>query len=94
MRIWNYLQITWQSNNDMQSVVSVAKQSFGQPFFMEVLIMALWNIWILRNGLIFRNERPTFARWKCKFVYDMSWLQYRIKAKYKDKLVDWLASLP
>jgi hypothetical protein len=94
MRIWNYLQITWQSNNDMQSVVSVAKQSFGQPFFMEVLIMALWNIWILRNGLIFRNERPTFARWKCKFVHDMSWLQYRIKDKHKDKLVDWLASLP
>jgi hypothetical protein len=71
----------------------VAKQSFGQPFFMEVIIMALWNIWILRNGLIFRNERPTFGSWKSKFVHDMNWLQYRIKAKHKDGLLDWIASL-
>jgi hypothetical protein len=94
MRIWNYLQISWRSNDNIQSVVEVAKQNFGQPFFMEVIISPLWNIWILRNGLIFRNERPTFGRWKSKFVHDMKWLQYRIKAKHKDKLLVWLATLP
>jgi hypothetical protein len=59
-----------------------------------VVIMAIWNIWLLRNGKTFDRDKPTFARWKCKFVHDMSNLQYRIKAKYKDKLMAWLDDLP
>jgi hypothetical protein len=63
-RIWNYLQITWVENDNIQTTVNEAKRSFGKPFFMEVLITACWNIWLLRNGKIFRNERPTFGKWK------------------------------
>jgi hypothetical protein len=94
VRIWNYLQITWQSNGDLQAVVSAAKNGFGQPFFMEVVVMAIWNIWLIWNAKFFNQERPSFARWKSKFVHDMYNLQYRIKAKLKDKLLDWLKDLP
>jgi hypothetical protein len=94
MRIWNYLQITWVSNDNLQAVVSAARRSFGHPFFMEVLITACWNIWLIRNAKIFRQERPTFAKWKCKFVHDLTLLQHRIKAKYKDRLLEWIAALP
>jgi hypothetical protein len=79
---------------NIQAVVAVARQSFGRPFFMEVIIMAIWNIWLLRNGMIFWQEKPTFGRWRSKFIHDMSLLQYRIKAKHKNKLLDWIASLP
>jgi hypothetical protein len=93
-RIWNYLQIDWSSDNDLQAVVTTAKRSFNKPFFMEVLITTCWNIWLVRNGKIFRHEKPTFAKWKAKFIHDITLLQYRIKSKHKEALLHWVNSLP
>jgi hypothetical protein len=93
-RIWNYLQIEWIHHDDLQVVVATARQRFHKPFFMEVVVVACWNIWLIRNAKIFQNERPTFTRWKCKFVHDMTLLQHRIKQKYKVELLDWIESLP
>jgi hypothetical protein len=74
--------------------MQAARASFGKPFFMEVVILACRNIWLLRNGKIFRNERPTFAKWKCNFIHDISLIKFRIKAKFLDSLSDWISSLP
>jgi hypothetical protein len=86
-RIWNYLQIDWSSDNDLQAVVTRAKRSFNKPFFMEVLVTTCWNIWLVRNG-------KTFAKWKAKFIHDITLLQYRIKSKHKEALLHWVNSLP
>jgi hypothetical protein len=93
-RIWNYLQIDWSSDNDLQAVVTRAKRSFNKPFFMEVLVTTCWNIWLVHNGKIFRHEKPTFAKWKAKFIHDITLLQYRIKSKHKEALLQWVHSLP
>jgi hypothetical protein len=93
-RIWNYLQIQWIAHDDLQTVVAEARRSFGQPFFMEVVIMACRNIWLLQNAKIFRQEIPTFAKWKCNFVHSISLLKYRIKPKLLDSFAEWIDSLP
>jgi hypothetical protein len=49
---------------------------------------------VLRNEKIFINERSTFAKWIRRFVHDMILFQYRIKAKQKNSLLDWITSLP
>jgi hypothetical protein len=93
--VCSYLQISWNSNDNIQAVVLQARKTFDKPYFMEVLVTtACWNIWLLRNGKIFQNERPTFAKWKAKFGFDISLLQYRIKAKNKDALMQWVNALP
>jgi hypothetical protein len=58
--------------DDVQSILAAAKKDFAQPFFMEILIMACWNIWKIRNGKIFENQRPTFTKWKNAFIHDMT----------------------
>jgi hypothetical protein len=93
-RIWNYLQIDWSRGADLQTAVAEARRGFAKPFFMEVMITACWHIWKQRNGRIFENERPTFARWKCNFVHDITLLQHRIKVKHRDSLLTWVHSLP
>jgi hypothetical protein len=93
-RIWSYLGIDWRSGDSIQAIIAHAKQSFQKPFFMEVLITATWNIWLIRNGKNFRHERPSFCKWKSMFVHDMHLLQYRIKEKHKATLLDWVARLP
>jgi hypothetical protein len=75
-------------------LVSAVKRSFGQPFFMEVLIMSCWNIWLIRNGKIFKSERASFAKWRGKFIPDIFLLQHRIKVKYRQSLLDWVKALP
>jgi hypothetical protein len=94
VRVWNYLQVEWVPNNDLQTIVEVARAHFAKPFFMEVLIVACWNIWLIKNGKIFNKERPSFTRWRCRFVHDISLLQYRIKDKHKKSLLDWVKALP
>jgi hypothetical protein len=60
---------------------------------MEVVIIALWNIWKQRNGKIFRNERSSFSGWRSSFLHDMSLLMYRIKRKHHEDLKAWIGNL-
>jgi len=82
MRIWNYLQISWPMGGTMLDIVQGAKNSFGHPFFMEVALIACWNIWKVRNDKIFRAERPRFMTWKSRFVDDMYLHVYRFPDKF------------
>jgi hypothetical protein len=52
-RVWNYLQIECPVSDDLQRVVSEARRRFMKPFFMEVIITACWNIWLVRNDNFF-----------------------------------------
>jgi hypothetical protein len=92
-RVWNYLQIDWSQAQDIQSSLSAARQQFNQPFFMEVVILACWNIWKQRNGKIFRGDRPTFLGWKRNFMHDISMLGHRIKKKHYSSLMAWIGKL-
>jgi hypothetical protein len=92
-RIWNYLQVEWVPKNDLQTIVEVARARFAKPFFMEVLIVACWHIWLIRNGKIFNNEKPSFTRWRCRFIYDISLLQSSIISSSEANATLWLIHL-
>ena len=76
-RVWNYLQIQWLAGLSPSECLIAARKSFGQPFFKEVVYLAAWNVWLLRNGGIFRNERHTFAAWRRNFIHDITLLSHR-----------------
>lgn len=69
-----------------------AKQGFGRLFFSEVVLLASWHIWLLRNGF-FSRGRPFFAPWCSNFVHDMTLLAHRIKACFEDRLIVWISLL-
>ncbi|XP_073367917.1 uncharacterized protein [Aegilops tauschii subsp. strangulata] len=94
VRVWNYLQIDWSSGDSMADLVINASRSFRKPFFTEVVFIACWNIWILRNAKVFRHERAGFNKWRSAFIHDISLMQYRVKAAYKDDLHRWISFLP
>jgi hypothetical protein len=87
------LQIDWSQAQDIQSSLAAARQQFNQPFFMEVVILACWNIWKQRNGKKFRDDRPTFLGWKRNFIHDISRLGHRIKKKHYSSLMAWIGTL-
>ena len=60
------------------------------PFFSDIIILASWSIWMIRNNMIFRNETPSLERWKAIFYTELNWLKFRIKAKHVDQFKAWL----
>ena len=93
-RIWNYLQIDWSRDSDVQQCISLARRRFAKVFFFEVVFTTAWNIWIIRNGKTFKGERATFRAWHCKFVHDLTLLSQRVKASVRPQLLSWLEGLP
>jgi hypothetical protein len=39
----------------------------SSDFFMEILVMASWEIWKLRNSIIFDNGVASLAMWRRNF---------------------------
>ena len=68
----------------MAELVINANRSFRKPFFTEVVFIACWNIWIVRNAKVFRHERAGFNKWRRAFIHDIALMQYRVKPTYKD----------
>jgi hypothetical protein len=50
-QIWNYLKISWNSNDSVQAVVSEARRSFGHPFSWK------WSSWRYGTFGSFEMER-------------------------------------
>ena len=94
VRVWNYLQIDWSAGTSMSDLVIQARRSFDKPFFNEVVFIACWNIWIIRNAKVFRGERASFNKWRGAFRHDITLMQHRIKSGYKDELLKWISFLP
>jgi hypothetical protein len=70
-----------------------AKKALQGPCFVEVVVLACWNIWKQRNYYIFKHIRPTFRGWKAGFFHDITMLMHRVKDADVDSLLIWLKSL-
>lgn len=94
VRVWNYLQIVWMDSNAMVEIALNARKDFNKPFFTEVVFLAWWNIWKVRNDRAFRHISPTFRQWRNGFIHDITLLTHRIKRRYRDALLKWIDFLP
>ncbi|PWZ53651.1 hypothetical protein Zm00014a_004064 [Zea mays] len=61
------MNIQWNHQIDFFTTFQQAKDLHDSPFFMEVFIIAAWQIWKQRNNFIFDRERPSFIGWKKEF---------------------------
>jgi hypothetical protein len=60
------------------------------PFSMDIIILASWSIWIIRNNKIFKNQVARWTSWKAIYVNELRMLAFRMKKKFLDQFVDWL----
>ena len=52
-RCWQKLHIQWDLSLDIHSRIMQAKDSSPLLFLIEILLIAAWEIWKLRNTVIF-----------------------------------------
>ena len=64
---WGRLGIQWSQSDNIADLVLHNLVTSGIPFFMEIFIIAAWEIWNLRNSKIFDQGSPTVHLWTRKF---------------------------
>uniref|UniRef100_A0A0A9HIK5 Uncharacterized protein n=1 Tax=Arundo donax TaxID=35708 RepID=A0A0A9HIK5_ARUDO len=75
------------------SMMHQAKRDRHLAFFMEIFIVATWNIWKQRNGWIFENKQSSFEAWKKGFHDEMLLQTHRFKQSLKADIISWLNCL-
>jgi Fe-S cluster biosynthesis and repair protein YggX len=90
---WDLLDIHWDFSRDFETNYTATKASFTGPCFFEIIACATWNIWKVRNDLIFNNISTDFGRWRVCFQSDLLLHRYRVKSGCIQPLVEWIASI-
>ena len=92
-RCWAAIDIIWDCNIDISPRLNMASHEFSGPCFMETFSCVTWNIWKLRNDFIFREQQPSFGRWKVYFKSDLMLHQHRVKASLVNPLLEWTRNI-
>jgi hypothetical protein len=87
---WEAIDIHWDLTKPIFNRILLAKQMFTDPCFMEVVACAAWNIWRVRNDLIFQERASSFGRWRVGFSSDLMLHRFKVKAALVQPLIDWL----
>jgi hypothetical protein len=90
---WEVIGIHWDISQPISRRILLAKQNFMGPCFMEVVACAAWNVWKIRNNLIFQNQAASFGRWRVCFQSDLMLHQFRVNAARVQPLIDWLLNI-
>jgi hypothetical protein len=64
--------------------------SINLPFAMEIIILAAWGIWIIRNNKVFKDQNAVFNSWKAVYIQELKLLEHRMKKKHVMALNVWI----
>lgn len=60
---WALIGITWVDTTNAHTRLHIAKQASTTSFFMDIFLVAAWEIWKLHNAIIFGNQHETHQLW-------------------------------
>ena len=90
---WNRVGIQWNLNSELHQRLGQAHQVFQHNFFTEVFLVAAWELWKIRNAVIFDNAQPTVHLWSVKFREQTLLHLARFNNVTRDSVISWLSSL-
>jgi len=64
---WQKLGFTWDITLDIHARLEQGNRTMGIPFFMEIFIIAAWEIWNIRNGKFFEGQPVNIQLWIVRF---------------------------
>ena len=66
-RCWAKVGMLWPAMGDRISLIHGGKESWHQPLFMDMFLMAAWSLWMERNNVYFRGIKHSFDSWLARF---------------------------
>lgn len=90
---WHKIEFHWQISNCMYDTISRMRHIFQSPYFMEVFVIAGWEIWNLRNGIIFEGNLVTLTLWTVKLKEQIIQHLHKVRDDLKPNVTQWLQSV-
>lgn len=87
---WLKLGITWNSALELFDRFMQARSSHTTPFFAEVVMIAAWELWKLRNDRVFNRQDPTLVFWFSNFKSQCLLQPVRFKDDLRSSFYVWL----
>jgi hypothetical protein len=87
------LGIQWADLPDRLQIIEEGMTRWHGPLFMEIFLLASWNIWKERNKLYFEGTTPTLRSWKERLKSDLSLLVHRTKNSVHSYIFDIIGRL-
>jgi hypothetical protein len=79
---WSMIGVTWDTSLPLMDRFTQVRSSHANPFFIEAVLIAAWELWKLCNDKVLQRRDPTPAIWLSNFK-SQCFLQY---ARFKDDL--------
>lgn len=76
---WIKIGWVWDTSLELHQMIQSQRLAFTYQCFMEIFLLATWNIWKERNGLIFEGIQPSVSNWMKNLKSDLSLHLIRLK---------------
>lgn len=90
---WGQLGIHWIEGEDLYDMIQTAANQWTEPLFQDILILAAWNIWKVRNNKLFEGIIPTIQSWSSLLRSDLNLLRLRVKSHLADFILSFTVRL-
>jgi len=90
---WATLNVIWPDTQDIHELLAGGRSPFGRQFFMELFIVASWEIWNMRNEMVFNGVQACRRSWIVKFKRQILLQLLRVKEEYHPPIVTWLDTI-
>jgi hypothetical protein len=87
---WEKINIEWNLSLSLHPRIAHARQQQNTPFFMEIVIVASWEIWKARNDKIFRNRPVHVGTWFSNFKNQCRLQSLRFRDDLRSAFCFWL----
>ena len=87
---WQLIGIQWHLGTPFFQMLEFAKQEFNFNFFMEIFIIAAWQIWKQRNGQIFERKPISINLWQRSFQEECLNQAHRMKSSLQSPFLSWV----
>jgi hypothetical protein len=89
-RCWSAIGIQWDESIGMFQRLALAKGQCSLPFFTELVLIASWELWKIRNDKVFNRSNASFSVWLCNFRNQCLLQSIRFKEDIRSSFCYWL----
>jgi hypothetical protein len=87
---WGSILGRWKRGISIFDEITLLTEAFPPNIAMKISIMGCWNIWMQRNGKIFRSQPRAVQAWRRSLRTDLLLLKHRVKNKFEALLSNWV----
>ncbi|KAG2611586.1 hypothetical protein PVAP13_4KG257005, partial [Panicum virgatum] len=90
---WQKIGLAWDTCLDIHSRLEEGNRIFNSPYYIEIFIIAAWEIWNIRNGKIFEGHSVSIQLWIVRVKAQVLLQLHRVREDCRSIVVQWLDAI-